>query len=121
MEPSTTDQSLPVPFWRYECHPFRSCPSNNNCHPSCFSCGVSAFDSCADAMPVNKRQTAAAIDNFLRFIITILQTSMPAQRVSLKEPALRGRQPANISPDFYTDQSPRPSPPEAWSHQWFSI
>jgi hypothetical protein len=39
---------------------------------------------------VNKKQTAAAIDNFLRFIITLLQSSMPARRVSLKEPSLKG-------------------------------
>src|ERR1700677_3602605 len=80
MEPSTTDQSLPACFSKYECHPFKSFPLNNNCHPSCFSCGVSAFGSCAHAKPVNKTQTAAAIDNFLLFIITLLQRSVPARR-----------------------------------------
>src|ERR1700679_2444437 len=70
MEPSTTDQSLPACFSRYECHPFKSFPSNNNCHPSCFSCCVSAFGSCAHAMPVNKTQTVAAVDNLILFIIT---------------------------------------------------
>jgi hypothetical protein len=41
-------------------------------------------------MPVNKKQTATAIDNFLRFIITLLETSMPARRVGRKEPSLKG-------------------------------
>jgi len=59
-------------------------------------------------MPVNKTQTAAAIDNFLQFIITLLQGRMPAQRISLKEPSLGGQEPANILHDFLRGRKPAP-------------
>src|ERR1017187_3856705 len=102
IEPSTTDQSLPVPFCRYECHPFRSCPSNSNCHPSCFSCGVSAFGACARAVvPENKTQPAATIHNSLRFIITLPHTSMPAQRLKRKREGMSSPSKSPLKPSAH--------------------
>src|SRR5579863_6212943 len=84
MEPSTADQSPPGCFSRYECHPFRSFPLNSNCHPSLFSWVVSAFCSCAHAMPADNTQAAAAIDNFLRFIVSSFE------EICLRNAVMRG-------------------------------